>query len=183
MALFAERGYHRTTIAEIERAARLSPGSGSLYRHFQSKDEVLLAAVKRWRQQLADLSERLDFSESRNVADSLQRAAMLLVSFVAAQGDTMRVFAIQGLMFPPQAREEIAAAWRDGYVLFAGVIRDIAPPEVLEKHDVDALAVQMLGSVSHYFGQVSAFGEDSLPFSLLDYFSEWISTWTEFFER
>lgn len=183
MGLFAENGYDRTTIAEIEEAAGLSPGSGSLYRHFKSKDELLLAAVQRWRAELAQLSERLDFSGTKSVRDSLQRAAMLLVSFVTAQGDTMRVFAVQGLMFPPNAREEIAAAWRDGYALFAKAIRDIAPPEVLEQHDVDAIAIQMLGSVSHYFGQTLAFTESSLPMPLLDYMGEWISTWSDFFER
>lgn len=183
MALFAEHGYDSTSIAEIEEAAGLSPGSGSLYRHFKSKDELLLAAVQRWRAELAQLSERLDFTGSKNVQDAMQRAAMLLVSFVTAQGPTMRVFAVQGLMFPPNAREEIAAAWKDGYQLFAKAIQDIAPPEVLEEHDVDALAIQMLGSASHYFGQTLAFPDSALPMSLLDYMGEWISTWTAFLER
>lgn len=183
MALFAQHGYDKTTIAEIEEAAGLSPGSGSLYRHFKSKDELLLAAVQRWRAELAQLSERLDFTGTKNVRDALQRAAMLLVSFVTAQGDTMSVFAVQGLMFPPNAKQEIAAAWIDGYALFAKAIRDIAPAEVLEEHNVDALAVQMLGSASHYFGQTLAFDESSLPMPLLDYMGQWISTWTAFFER
>lgn len=183
MTLFAEQGYDSTSIAEIEAAAGLSPGSGSLYRHFKSKDELLLAAVRRWRAELAQLSERLDFTTSKSVQDALQRAAMLLVSFVTAQGPTMRVFAVQGLMFPPNARQEIAAAWKDGYQLFAKAIRDIAPPEVLEQHDVEALAIQMLGSASHYFGQTLAFEESSLSMSLLDYMGEWISTWTAFLQR
>ena len=41
MELFGERGYAATTISMIESAAGLSPGSGSLYRHFSSKQELL----------------------------------------------------------------------------------------------------------------------------------------------
>lgn len=46
LELFAERGYEGTSIAEIERAAGLSPGSGALYRHFASKRELLDAALR-----------------------------------------------------------------------------------------------------------------------------------------
>ena len=41
MRLFGEQGYAATTVAEIEAAAGLSPGSGSLYRHFPSKQALL----------------------------------------------------------------------------------------------------------------------------------------------
>jgi AcrR family transcriptional regulator len=45
MELFAQDGFTGTTITEIERRAGLSPGSGSLYRHFPSKQALLTAAV------------------------------------------------------------------------------------------------------------------------------------------
>lgn len=45
LRLFGERGYAATTIAQIEDAAGLSPGSGSLYRHFRSKDQLLYEAI------------------------------------------------------------------------------------------------------------------------------------------
>jgi AcrR family transcriptional regulator len=41
MRLFGEQGYAATTIAQIEAAAGLSPGSGSLYRLFPSKQALL----------------------------------------------------------------------------------------------------------------------------------------------
>src|SRR6266536_1366316 len=47
MRLFGEQGYSATTIAEIEAAAGLSPGAGSLYRHFPSKRALLGAGVDR----------------------------------------------------------------------------------------------------------------------------------------
>jgi len=45
--LFVRRGYAGTTVAEIEAEASLSAGSGSLYRHFSSKEELLRAVVDR----------------------------------------------------------------------------------------------------------------------------------------
>lgn len=45
MALFARQGYAATTVAQLERAAGLSPGAGGLYRHFRSKEAVLRAGV------------------------------------------------------------------------------------------------------------------------------------------
>lgn len=45
LRLFGEQGFAKTSIAQIEQAAGLSGGSGALYRHFKSKDELLVRAV------------------------------------------------------------------------------------------------------------------------------------------
>ena len=44
--LFASEGYGGTSISAIERAVGLAAGTGSLYRHFRSKEELLHAAVE-----------------------------------------------------------------------------------------------------------------------------------------
>lgn len=56
LRLFGEQGFAGTSVAQIERASGLSPGSGALYRHFRSKDELLLKAVE------ARLSDRADWA-------------------------------------------------------------------------------------------------------------------------
>lgn len=43
--LFAEEGFGGTTISAVEREVGLAAGTGSLYRHFKSKEELLHAAV------------------------------------------------------------------------------------------------------------------------------------------
>ena len=45
--LFLQQGFAGTTVTQIEAAAGLSPGSGSFYRHFRSKQAVLQAVVDR----------------------------------------------------------------------------------------------------------------------------------------
>lgn len=47
VALVAERGYDGTTVGEIEAAAGLTRRAGGFYRHFSSKEEVLVRAVER----------------------------------------------------------------------------------------------------------------------------------------
>jgi AcrR family transcriptional regulator len=43
MLLFATQGYTATTVTQIESAAGLSPGSGAIYRHFATKQDILVA--------------------------------------------------------------------------------------------------------------------------------------------
>ena len=45
MDVFAEQGYSGATISEIERRVGLTAGTGSLYRHFPSKEALLREAV------------------------------------------------------------------------------------------------------------------------------------------
>jgi AcrR family transcriptional regulator len=47
MELFARQGYASTSIADIQQACGLSPGSGALYKHFPSKKALLQEATRR----------------------------------------------------------------------------------------------------------------------------------------
>ncbi|MGC7327191.1 helix-turn-helix domain-containing protein, partial [Mycobacteroides abscessus subsp. abscessus] len=47
MRLFGEQGYKATSVAQIEKAAGLAPGSGGLYHHFKSKEALLEAGIDR----------------------------------------------------------------------------------------------------------------------------------------
>lgn len=47
MRLFGEQGYTATSVAQIEAAAGLAPGSGALYHHFKSKEALLEAGIDR----------------------------------------------------------------------------------------------------------------------------------------
>lgn len=47
LKLFMERGIGGTTVMEIERESGLAVGSGSFYRHFRSKEELVVPALQR----------------------------------------------------------------------------------------------------------------------------------------
>jgi len=44
---FARQGFDATTVTDLEADAGLTPGSGSFYRHFRTKDEVFAAVIER----------------------------------------------------------------------------------------------------------------------------------------
>ncbi len=54
-SLFAEKGFDRTTTAEIAREAGIS--EGTIYRHFKSKKELLMECVIPVLQKIVDLTE------------------------------------------------------------------------------------------------------------------------------
>jgi len=47
LELFIERGVAGTTVSDIERAVGLAAGTGSFYRHYKSKEELVVPAFRR----------------------------------------------------------------------------------------------------------------------------------------
>jgi AcrR family transcriptional regulator len=47
LELFIERGIAGTTVSDIERAVGLAAGTGSFYRHFKSKEDLVVPAFRR----------------------------------------------------------------------------------------------------------------------------------------
>jgi len=47
LELFIERGIAGTTVSDIERAVGLAAGTGSFYRHFRSKEDLIIPAFRR----------------------------------------------------------------------------------------------------------------------------------------
>ena len=57
VTMISERGYHETTIGDIEAAAGLTRRAGGFYRHFKSKDDVLVQAIEQTaKQMIAELN-------------------------------------------------------------------------------------------------------------------------------
>ncbi len=51
LALFVERGYHGTAVPSI--AERASVAAGTIYHHFASKEELVNAVFRRWKERIA----------------------------------------------------------------------------------------------------------------------------------
>jgi AcrR family transcriptional regulator len=64
--LFAEHGYHETSVPDIVQAARV--GHGTFYEYFGSRRDILLALTK----QVTDARERLPELKSQNLADRIR---------------------------------------------------------------------------------------------------------------
>jgi AcrR family transcriptional regulator len=77
--LFVQRGVDGTSVSDIERAVGLAAGTGSFYRHFPTKEAVLVAAVEHGVDQMVaeSFASRTDLS---GIADPVERRRADLAS-------------------------------------------------------------------------------------------------------
>jgi AcrR family transcriptional regulator len=162
MRLFGEQGYAATTVAQIEAAAGLSPGSGSLYRHFPSKDALLAKGV---RQQIAAGEELLSFIADPASFATLGLSERLVVIARAGlrrldqERDLTRLVVRDLARFPDllaeMAQEEIAPVYR----VVAAWLAEQAGPQAPER-DWLALAAVAVNATTHYWLLGDIFGQD-----------------------
>jgi AcrR family transcriptional regulator len=125
ITLFARRGFLATTMAELAKAIRMTPGA--LYWHFPTKEDLLLAAIEELHQRF--LNEFVDLlSEHRKLTAREQ-----LMSFLNRSQQFLRYHREYGIFFgmvaaeSAESNDRVADAIReklDVYVqVAAGIIR------------------------------------------------------------
>lgn len=72
--LFAASGYDKTTVGDIEREAGLSPRAGGFYRHFESKEAILLTIAG----DLFETPERIGLTDAFPLGDT--RAELVYIA-------------------------------------------------------------------------------------------------------
>src|SRR5437763_840134 len=99
--LFATRGYDATSVADIQTACGLNPGSGALYKHFPSKAALLEAAVH---DNLSRLAARTAETADARLPDDPREALRVLAdvvwAFMAADRDLIRLMIREFTGFP-----------------------------------------------------------------------------------
>ena len=162
MRLFGEQGYAATTVAQIEAAAGLSPGSGSLYRHFPSKQALLAEGV---RQQIAAGEQLLSFIADPSSFATLGLSERLAVIARAGlrrldqERDLTRLVVRDLARFPDllaeMGRDEIVPVYR----VVAAWLAEQAGPQAPER-DWLALAAVAVNATTHYWLLSDIFGRD-----------------------
>ena len=80
LAVFARRGFHATTVAEIATEARVA--KGTVYLYYASKEEMLIATFRRYIDKMLDLGDSL--------VDSALSLPEILTTFVKNQIELFR---------------------------------------------------------------------------------------------
>ena len=78
LKLFSAKGYAATSVAHIQQAAGLAPGSGALYKHFGSKRELLEAAVSHRIDAIVSAREQYDAGNPKSVEEAVRSAGQLI---------------------------------------------------------------------------------------------------------
>jgi AcrR family transcriptional regulator len=155
MRLFGEQGYAATSVAQIEEAAGLSPGSGSLYKHFRSKQELLEAGVEGIIENRRDVPT-VDRSPT-DAADQLRAAARAGLKRMDEDRDVSRLL-FRGLdAFPDLLKrfgdDEIRHVQRITAAMLANLSADGT-----ERADWGAVAAVLQGATAHYWLMRDLFG-------------------------
>lgn len=108
MTLFGRQGYRATSVAQIEKAAGLTPGSGGLYHHFRSKEQLLEAGVERHLGRLRALGDiRRIFEGLADLRSELTVLGRFTLQVIDDEAQLLRIVAAE-------SRGEIAAESRGG---------------------------------------------------------------------
>ncbi|WP_162257730.1 TetR/AcrR family transcriptional regulator [Agromyces sp. Root81] len=148
MDLFAERGFHATSVADIQIAAGLTGGSGALYKHFVSKDAVLEAGVAAYLESLAERSRTTVRDLPEQPRDALQAIAQGLIASMTADEAVLRVL-LRDLDQHPALLERV---W-DGvlanvYVEMSDWISAQASRGLVTVSDPEATAAVLMGALT-----------------------------------
>lgn len=147
--LFAHQGYTDTSIADIQRACGLAPGSGALYKHFSSKRELLESATRRYAERLVHDRKRFEAEPSGSTEDVLRRAATMIWDGIDENALLLRVI-FREAVFDELADELWSAITKNAYQGCAEALRDAVEIGVVQIGDPDAMAAVLVASLAYY---------------------------------
>jgi AcrR family transcriptional regulator len=172
MRLFAERGYERTSIADIQTAAGLTPGSGALYKHFPSKEALLQAGMAQF-------------------IDTNVRARSLLKPPPDSAREALRFLGVEAMRILRDERNDIRVAWREleafaalhdsvekgvmqaNYRTVAAWLEQRIRSGELPPQDSEAVAVVLLGGLVMFRLYEAMWGKSPLGISAERFVDAW----------
>jgi AcrR family transcriptional regulator len=160
MRLFGERGFHATTVADIESAAGLARGAGGLYRHFRSKRALLEEGIRRQidaGQGLLGLMGDREALADVSLDDQLRAVARAGLRRLHQERDLNRILLRDLRDFP----DLLAEVERDEMRRVSGVVAEWLTTRVGQAQDgVDwqAIGAVLIGATSQFWILTDVFG-------------------------
>lgn len=139
LRLFGEQGYQGTSVAQIEAAAGLAPGSGALYHHFKSKEELLQAGIDRQldrRHAMRDI--RALFAGLGDLHSELTMLGRYMLSVLDEETQLLQIASRVPAELSKRLNAAYAALFDGLYAELAGWVRDWVPK--ISKAEAAAIA-------------------------------------------
>jgi AcrR family transcriptional regulator len=147
MRLFGENGYRGASVAQIEAAAGLSPGSGSLYHHFRSKEDVLAAGIHRHLERLDALRDiRRVLTDLGDLRAELAATARYFLVELDSQSELLRILVTETRRRPDLLNEAADQLIAFTFQSFAEWLRQAAGAGLTEER-AQIIATLALGSL------------------------------------
>jgi AcrR family transcriptional regulator len=175
--LFVARGFAGTTVADVQTAAGLTAGSGALYKHFSSKEELFAVCVER---AIADNTLHITRSEDlveRDLRVTLRAMASAGLARLRTQRPLIRMLFHDGDRFP-QLRDRFRdEGVQPMYAAFASWIKaEQAQGTIRSDVDARAAAATLIGSVVAYEFTETLVGQPPAKVSEKRYIDTWVAT-------
>jgi len=178
LSIFAEHGYAGTRVSQIEKAVGLIPGSGAIYRHFDSKEALLLAAVRAYHHRMCALCEQIRaMGPAPDARTELSRIIEALATFLGKERPMVEVAGAADL--PAAVRRAIGDTWDEGYRLVA----DAFVRYGFDADEAAVASVATLGSLAHYLVQSAGMGMKPNGVSGNRFVVWWLTHWTGVLEH
>ncbi len=150
MRLFAENGYERTSVGEIQEGAGLTFGSGALYKHFPSKEAVLTEVIERFVDSARSERRMLEGLEDVSVSDAMTMIARAAMSSFEADRDALRIAWRDLEAFPDLQRKVSSERIRATFDDFSAWLAHEASLGRVKVHDSQAVAAVALSSLAFF---------------------------------
>ena len=172
MRLFAERGYGRTTIGDIEEAAGFTRRGGTLYHYFPSKEAVLEAALQEHTQAVEDLGGLARLLPLPDRSSELLLLGKWLLAELDRQHDLVRVLEKEGDQLA-EVRDRLNRELVDsGYRWTADYGQAMLPDD--HGWDLEAVAVLLVGALVNFRRTQWTFGRAPLKVSEDRLLAAWV---------
>lgn len=160
LRLFGEKGFKGTTVADIEAAVGLKPGSGALFAHFATKESVLATAIEELAAQTRMGRSLFDLGALGDLRSELIVFARGALMGLDANRDLTLVWLKEANHFPDlQALME-----KEVHQPAANWLADWLGAKVkageLEEHDCEAVGVIAVGAITSWWLWGRAAGEE-----------------------
>jgi|SRR5580698_6207729 AcrR family transcriptional regulator len=150
MRLFAEKGYERTSVGDIQEGAGLTFGSGALYKHFPSKEAVLTEVIERFVESARSERRMLGSQEDVPVSDALTTIAKAAMASFDRDADALRIAWRDLEAFPPLQRKVSTDRIRATFDDFSEWLSHENSSGRVQAHDSQAVAAVALSSLAFF---------------------------------
>ena len=143
LTLFAEKGFERTTIKDLSEAAGVA--QGLIYHYFESKEELLFAAVDK-HGFLPEMRRILSASYERPADEVLLQIASSFYALLEEKKDLVRVF-FRESQINPEVGKRLSGIIREGVELLTRYLTARIAVGELRPHDPEVVARSLLCTV------------------------------------
>jgi AcrR family transcriptional regulator len=146
ICLFGEQGYRATSVAQIEEAAGLTPGSGGLYHHFRSKELLLEAGIDRQLDRLRALRDiRQIFEGLTDLRSELTVMGRYTLQVIDEESQLLRIVSSELRDRPAKLADTLALLIDESYAGMASWVQRRIPHVERERaEDIATVALNAL---------------------------------------